>query len=76
MNRTKGILIDIGIEIIIAFLLCLGIYFGYEWFHISRGWIMLIFILCIPLFWGNILFSICGKNTIGQRFVNRKKKNQ
>lgn len=76
MNRKKGILIDIGIEFAIAIILMFGIYYGYELFHFPRIVTALFLLLCIPFFWGNIIFSVMGKNTIGQKIANRKKENR
>lgn len=72
-DKSKGIIIDIVLEFILAILLFCLLYFGYELLHYPTIIASLIIFLSIPFFWGNIILSIMGKNSIGQRFVRRKK---
>lgn len=70
--RLKGITIDFIILTILCFLLMVGIYIVYDVFpNLPRFIAILLFLIMIPISWGTIIFSIKGKNTIGQKFASK-----
>ena len=72
-DKSKGIIIDIILEFVLGIALFCFLYFGYELLHYPTIIASLIIFLSIPFFWGNIILSIMGKNSIGQRLIRRKK---
>ena len=73
--KVKAFFIDFFILLLLGFILMIGIYFLYNAFpSLPRLVAVLIIILMIPLFWGNIICSILGKKTIGNRMIEKNKR--
>lgn len=74
-DKTKGILIDFIILIILMFIIMFGIWVLYDIFpNLSRLVCMLIIFVMIPIFWGTIIFSLKSKNTLGHIIIKKMKK--
>ncbi len=72
-SKIRGIIIDLGILMFLAFIIMLGIYILYEVFLklLCLVTILIIFIN-ISMFWGTIICYIKGEPTIGNRLVKKK----
>ena len=73
-NKGKGIIIDLIFLLIYIVIIFLFIYFGFDNIYKSRLVPTLLVLLSIPIFWGTIIASIMGKNTLGNKIINRKNK--
>ncbi|MDD6224322.1 MAG: hypothetical protein PUB18_04905 [bacterium] len=74
-NNAKAIIIDFILLFLLGFVLMIGIYVLYSLFpNLQRIIAILLLLLMIPICWGTIICSILGKQTIGNRIVNKQKK--
>ncbi len=72
--NLKVFLIDLGLSGILGFILMMGIYYIYEVFpNLPRIFSALLLFILIPFTWGNIIFSLLGKKSIGSIIVKNIK---